>query len=116
MSLLTLLHDGLFGLLKIERRFDPFLRPAFLVVFRDPLTRLVHGIIRCPSNAEDVLLAPVQFWQGVVACLESIIHYMRAYLNEHYTVGKFERAGYTITHGVVRGDIIVRNALMPMLQ
>jgi len=116
MSLLTLLHDGLFGLLKIERRFDPFFRPAFDAVFRDPLTRLVQRIILWRSNADDVQLTQEQTLQGEDACLESIIADMRAYLSEHYTAGKFERAGNTKTHGVLRGDFIVRNALPPTLQ
>src|SRR5258706_8253250 len=116
MRLLKILHDGLFGLLKIERRFDPFVRPAFEVVLRDPLTRLVQAIILRRSKTESLQTAEETTLPGEDTCLESIIADMGAYLHDHYPTGKFERAGNTKTHGVVRGDFIVRDDLPAKLR
>jgi hypothetical protein len=116
MSLLKILHGGIFGLLKIERRFDPFLRPAFDAVFRDLLTRVVQAMILRRSHVRILQLAEEETLKGEEACLESIIADMRTYLLDHYAAGQFERAGNTKTHGVVRGDFIVRNDLPPALR
>jgi hypothetical protein len=116
MSFSKLLHELLFGLLKIERRFDPFLRPAFDAVLRDPLTRLIQGIVLWRSHTEGLQLAEERTLPGEEAFLESIIADMRAYLRAHYTAGKFERAGNTKTHGVVRAEFIVRNDLPAKLR
>ena len=36
---------------------------------------------------------------------------MGAYMREHYQRGEFQRAGNTKTHGIVRGEMIVRDDL-----
>ena len=48
---------------------------------------------------------------GEEAFLDSIVADMAAYMRDHYTPGTYERAGNTKTHGVVRGEFIVRTDL-----
>ena len=53
---------------------------------------------------------------GEEACIASIIADMGAYLREQYTPGRYERAGNTKTHGVVRGEFIVRDDVPPEMR
>ena len=43
---LRLLHDALLRLLYVERRFDPFFRPYFDALLREPLAGLTQALIR----------------------------------------------------------------------
>jgi hypothetical protein len=116
MDFLKPLHEVLFSLLKIERRFDPFFRPAFDAALREPLARLTQALISLQSKDEGLQLAEEGSLAGEEAFLETIIADMRAYVRAHYTAGKFERAGNTKTHGVVRGEFIVRGDLVAGLR
>jgi hypothetical protein len=42
---LNRLNDLVMFLMHLERRFDPFLRPAFDAVLRDPIARLTTALI-----------------------------------------------------------------------
>jgi hypothetical protein len=55
MSLLKLIHEALFRLLKVERRFDPFFRPAFDAIFQEPLARLIQVLINLRRQDEGFL-------------------------------------------------------------
>ena len=56
--LLRLLHRIIDVLLHLERRFEqPFLRPAFNVVFREPLARFLTALINLERSRENVDLA-----------------------------------------------------------
>jgi hypothetical protein len=107
MSLLKLIHEALFALLKVERRFDPFFRPAFDAIFQEPLARLIQVLINLRRRDEGLPLAAEKPLPGEAAFLESIIADMAAYMRDHYKPGTYERAGNTKTHGVVRGHFIV---------
>jgi hypothetical protein len=51
------LHDAVvFGLL-VERRFEPFFRPAADAVLREPLARLIQYLINRQRNDEGLKLA-----------------------------------------------------------
>jgi hypothetical protein len=109
MGFLRSLHDGLLVFLKIERRFDPFFRPAFDAVFREPLARLVQASINGRRHDERLGRAEEKLIPGETDLVDSIIRDMAAYMRDHYTPGNFERAGNTKTHGVVRGEFTVRS-------
>jgi hypothetical protein len=111
MSFLKLLHETLFLLLKVERRFDPFFRPAFDLLFQEPLARLVQLLINCRRGDQGLRLAEEQELPGEKGHVDSIIADMAAYLRDHHTPGTYERAGNAKTHGVVRGQFIVRSDL-----
>ncbi len=97
--------------MKVERRLDPFFRPCFDAVLREPLARLTQALINLRSNDEGLQPAEEKPFPNEEAFLEAIIADMGAYMHAHYTPGKFERAGNTKTHGVVRGEFIVREDL-----
>jgi hypothetical protein len=111
MSLLKIVHEALFTLLKVERRFDPFFRPAFDALFQEPLARFIQFLINLRRADERLQLAEEKTLSGDEAFLNSIIADMAAYMRAHYTPGGYERAGNTKTHGVVRGEFIVRSNL-----
>lgn len=111
MGFLKLLHEALYGLLKLERRFDPFFRPYFDAAFREPLAGLAQALINRRRKNEGLRLAEEKPLPGEDAFLESIITDMGAYMRAQYVPGTFERAGNTKTHGVVRGEFIVRDGL-----
>ena len=109
-------HDALVGLLHLERRVDPFIRPAFDALLRPPLARLTQALIDWRRTPEPDLLAHETELQGEAALIQDIIAAMAAYMRAHYRPGGFERAGNTKTHGVVRGRFIVGGDLPPELR
>src|SRR5204863_10090344 len=50
------------------------------------------------------------------ACIAGIIEAMAAYMRQTYKPGEFQRAGNTKTHGVLRGEFIVRDDIPPALR
>ncbi len=108
MGFLKSLHQALFGLLKLERRFDPFFRPYFDALLREPLAGLIQTWILLQSEDEHFHLGEEKPWPDEEAFLETIIAEMAAYMRAHYTPGNFERAGNTKTHAVVRGEFTVK--------
>ena len=106
MTLLKLVHEALFTLLKVERRFDPFFRPAFDALFQEPLARFIQALINLRRQDEGLQLAEEKPLPGEAA-FDMIIAEMAAYMRDYYTPGTYERAGNTKTHGVVRANFIV---------
>jgi hypothetical protein len=116
MGFLTALHDSLFALLKLERRFDPFFRPYFDALLREPLARLTQAGILRRAGSPAMRVAHEKPLPDEEAFLAAIIADMAAYMGSHYTPGTFERAGNTKTHGVVRGEFRVRDDLPQQLR
>jgi hypothetical protein len=116
MGLLKALHDGLLRLAQLERRFDPFCRPLFDALFREPLTRATQVLINARRRPEGLGIAEERAVPGEEACIASIIADMGEYMREQYTPGHYERAGNTKTHGVVRGTFVVRDDVPAQLR
>jgi hypothetical protein len=57
VGILKLIHEALFSLLKLERRFDPFFRPAFDALAQEPLARLIQALINLRRKDEGLGLA-----------------------------------------------------------
>lgn len=104
-------HAAALGLLRLERRFDPFFRPLVDVLLREPLTGLTQFLINLFRKDEDLALAQEKPLPREDEFLNTIVAEMGAYMRSHYRPGTFERAGNTKTHGVVRGEFIVRDDL-----
>jgi hypothetical protein len=111
MSALKILHDALFALLKIERRFDPFFRPAFDALLQAPLAAATQALINFRRQNEGLRLVEEKPLAGEDECVQAIIRDMTAYMNDHYKPGTYERGGNTKTHGVVRAEFVVRDDL-----
>ncbi len=109
-------HRSLVRLMQLERRIDPFIRPAFDALLREPLTALVQALIRRQPGALDARPGEESLLPGEDALVESIVSDMRDYLQRHYRPGGYERAGNTKTHGVVRAELRVHEGLNEALR
>jgi hypothetical protein len=116
MSALQALHDFLVGTMRVERRVDPFFRPFVDAVAREPLTRLVQALIRARLPDDGLALAQEKPVDGEDALVDDIVASMTRYLHAHYTAGSAQRAGNTKTHGVVRGELVIRDGLPEALR
>jgi hypothetical protein len=99
------------ALLHFERRFDPFFRPAFDAVLREPIAAVIQALINLQRHDEGLRLAEEKLMPGEEAYLDQIIETMATYMNTHYKPGDYQRAGNTKTHGILRGEVIIRGDL-----
>jgi len=99
------------ALVHLERRFDPFYRPAFDAVLRDPIARLVTAGINRQRPNEGLKIAEEKPLPDEEAFLDSIIASFEKQMRLLWKPGAFERGGNTKTHGIVRGELIVHDNL-----
>ena len=116
MSALKALHDFLVGAMHVERRVDPFFRPAVDALTREPLTRLVQALIRAGLPDDGLALAQEKTIAGEDQLVADIIANMAQYMRQNYTAGNAERGGNTKTHGVVRGELVIHDGLPDKLR
>jgi hypothetical protein len=93
----------------VERRFDPFFRPAFDALFRQFLTNLTTGLINLQRQDEGMKLAEERIQPDEEAHLNDIIATMGNQMRRLWKPGDFQRGGNTKTQGIVRGEFIVRD-------
>lgn len=115
-ALLNFLANLSIKLVQIERRFDPFFRPAFDAVLRDPLTEFVTKLINLRRPNEGLKIAEEKLLANEEALIDSIITSFRAQMQGLWKPGGFERGGNTKTHGIVRAEFIVHDNLAPELR
>lgn len=97
--------------LHLERRFDPFFRPAFDAVLRDPLTTLTTALINRKRPNEGLKIAEEKLLPDEEAFLDSIISSFEKQMRQLWKPGGMERGGNTKTHGIVRGEFVVHDNL-----
>jgi hypothetical protein len=112
-AMLNWISDTSLKLLDLEHRIDPFIRPAFDAVLRDPIARLVTALINLQRSNEGLKKAEERPILDEEASLESIISSFRQQLSRLWKPGGFERGGNTKTHGIVRAEFIVHDGLPP---
>ena len=110
------LSDTLLALIQLERRFDPFIRPAFDAVLRDPLTRLTTALINAQRPDEGLKLAEERLLPGEEEFVDSIIASFNQQMRALWKPGGFERGGNTKTQGIVRAEFIVHDGLPTALR
>jgi len=110
-AFLNWVSDTSMRLVQLERRFDPFFRPAFDAVLRDPLARIVTFLINMRRPDEGFELAEEGPIPDEEAHLQSIITTFEAQMRKLWKPGGFERGGNTKTQGIVRGEFIVHDNL-----
>jgi hypothetical protein len=113
---LNCLADASTALVHLERRFDPFFRPAFDAVLQDPLSRLVTALINWRRPNEGLKVAEERELSGEELYLESIISSFEKQMRSLWQPGRFERGGNTKTHGIVRAEFVVHDNLPPELR
>lgn len=111
--ILKALHAVLVFFLHLERRFEPFFRPALNSLLRDPSAAVVQCLINFQRHDQGLGLAEERIAPDEEASLQSIIDTMRDHLRDDFKPGGFERAGNTKTHGLLRGELIIRDDLPP---
>jgi hypothetical protein len=113
---LNWLADTSTALVHLERRFDPIFRPAFDAVLRDPIAGLVTRFINWQRPNLGLGIAEERLMPREEAHLDSIIASFEQQMKSLWKPGAFERGGNTKTHGIVRGEFIVRDNLPPELR
>jgi hypothetical protein len=98
-------------LIQFERRFDPFLRPAFDAVLRDPIARLTTYLINRRRPDEGLAIAEERPLPGEEQFVDSIIASFQQQMRLLWKPGGFERGGNTKTQGIVRAEFIVHDGL-----
>ena len=110
-ALLDALARLLLVAIHMERRIDPFFRPAFDAVLQGPLSRLTTALINLRRKDDGLALAEERIQPDEEAHLQAIIDQFTAQMRALWTPGYFERGGNTKTHGIVRADFVVRDDL-----
>jgi hypothetical protein len=110
-AFLNWLADTSTALVHLERRIDPFVRPAFDAVLRDPLARLATALINRQRPDEGLKIAEERPLPDEEAYLDSIIASFTAQMRGLWKPGGFERGGNTKTHGIVRAEFVVHDGL-----
>jgi hypothetical protein len=108
--------DALLKAIQLERRVDPFIRPAFDAVLRDPVARLVTYLINLQRRDEGLALAEERPLPDEEVYLQSIIDTFTQQMRGLWKPGGFERGGNTKTQGMVRAEFIVHDGLAPELR
>ena len=107
------LHDAILFLLHVERRFEPFFRPALDALFRTPSAALIQSLINFRRKDEHLKIAEERPRPDEDLHLQQIIDTMAEYMRRHWQPGNYQRAGNTKTHGVVRGEVTILDDLPP---
>jgi len=115
-AFLDALSDLSTKVIHVERRFDPFIRPMFDAVLRDPIAKLTTALINSKRPNEGLDLAEERPIPDEDAWLDSIITSFGKQMRLLWKPGGFERGGNTKTHGIVRGEFIVHDGLPPELR
>jgi hypothetical protein len=105
------LADTSLRLLQLERRIDPFLRPAFDTVLRDPIARLTTALINRQRTDDGLKCAEERPLPDEERFVDSIISSFEQQMRALWKPGSFERGGNTKTHGIVRAEFIVHDGL-----
>jgi hypothetical protein len=113
---LNWISDTSLRLLQLQRRIDPWIRPAFDAVLRDPIARVTTALINWQRPNEGLKVAAERVQPDEEASLQSIIDTFRAQMRGLWKPGGFERGGNTKTHGIVRAEFIVHDGLPPQFQ
>lgn len=105
------LSDASTAFVHLERRFDPFYRPAFDALLRDPIARLTTALINSKRPNEGLKIAEERPIPDEQAWVDSIIESFGKQMRLLWKPGGFERGGNTKTHGIVRAEFIVHENL-----
>lgn len=111
MRLLKRLHVLLLGMLHFERRLEPFFRPLWNRLFREPCAVVIQFLINWRRRDEGLGLAEERIDPDEEESLDRIIDLMSDQMRGHFRPGAYERGGNTKTHGIVRATVTIRDDL-----
>ncbi|MDF0651727.1 MAG: catalase family protein [Nitrospira sp.] len=113
---LNWISDTSLRLVQLQRRIDPWMRPPFDAVLRDPVARLTTALINWQRPNERLRIAEELVQPDEEASLQSIIDSFQKQMRGLWKPGGFERGGNTKTHGIVRAEFIVHDGLPPQFR
>lgn len=105
------LSDTLMRLVQWERRIDPFFRPVFDALLRDPIARLVTALINAHRANEGLKIAEERLLPNEESFVDSVVNSFNTQMRGLWKAGGVERGGNTKTHGIVRGEFTVHDDL-----
>lgn len=108
-ALRDFVSDAGMAMIRLERRFDPFLRPAFDAFLRDPLARFATALINGRRTDEGLQIAEERLLPDEESFTDSIVKSFTRQMTDLWKPGGFERGGNTKTQGIVRGEFIVHD-------
>ncbi len=108
---LRAVHRVLVKTLEVERRLEPFFRPALNHLLREPSAAVVQYFInlRRPNLNLDIAQEHIFDWEE--QALDDIIRLMADQMSGRFKPGQYERGGNTKTHGLVRANVTIRDDL-----
>jgi len=109
--LLRTIHRGLEATMHVERRLEPFFRPALNRLTREPVARLVQFLINFRRPNDGLGLGEEKHFPYEEESLAAMIDLMADQMRGHFKPGSYERGGNTKTHGLVRATVTVRDDL-----
>jgi len=104
-------HAVLVFFLHLERRFEPFFRPALNRLLRDPTAALLQFFYNLGRRNDGLGLAQERIDPDEDVSQQSMIDTMRKHLAEDFKPGEMERAGNTKTHGLMKATFTVHDNL-----
>ncbi len=110
-AVLDLIADTSMKLIRLERRIDPFVRPALDALFKTPTERLVTALMNLQRKDEGLRIAEERPLPDEEAHLDSIVTSFRQQMSDLWKPGGFERGGNTKTQGIVRAEFIVHDGI-----
>jgi hypothetical protein len=111
--LLNWIADAATFFVHVERRFDPLFRPAFDALFRQLFTNITNALINLGREDDGLKLAEEKLQPDEETYLADSISTMGNQMRRLWQAGDFQRGGNTKTHGIVRGEVIIRGDDMP---
>lgn len=108
---LDYIHRTLVIGMYIERRFEPFFRPAWNRLFREPIASFIQFLINRRRPYEGLGLAEEKIYPWEEQALDDIIDLMADQMRGHFKPGAYERGGNSKTHGLVKATVTVRDDL-----
>ena len=109
--ILNLIHQFLLKLLHIERRLEPWFRPQWNTLFREPSAWVVQYLVNLRRKDEGLQLAEEKIDRDEEESLNKIIDQMADQMRGRFKPGGYERGGNTKTHGVLHATVTIRDDL-----
>ena len=113
---LDAIHRVLVAAMHVERRLEPWFRPAANRLLREPTAQLVQYLINRRRVNDSLGLAEEKIFPWEEESLNDIIDLMADQMRGHFKPGSYERGGNTKTHAIVRATVTVRDDLPARLR
>jgi len=115
-AVLNWISDAALFLLQMQRRIDPWFRPAFDALLRGPLERLTTALINLRRRNDGLKLVEERIAPDEEESLQAIIDTFKKQMSGLWKPGGFERGGNTKTHSIVRAEFIIHDSLPPQFR